>query len=267
MTPHTCVPPRRASFFGAVAADERSRRLLSAKGAHKEICEAYASAKVLEALRAAVGVDEGDVCVLDVCSGRGIVAFTLSLLFPRARVVMFDSNRDMDLVHIHSRPNVDFVQLDVFAPTAAAVVDAATRGRRGLLLGLHVCGSLAPRVAAIAHDASTVRAFAVCPCCLKGSLGKHVKKLALDDGVAYYAKLADVLLRVCRADADDDAKARPNARPAALALHRDDHMCSPKNVFVTVVKAAPGDGSEARAASETSAPRVAAAPTCRATIR
>ena len=90
---------------------------------------------------------------------------------------------------------------------------------------------------------------------------------ALDDGVAYYAKLADVLLRVCRADADDDAKARPNARPAALALHRDDHMCSPKNVFVTVVKAAPGDGSEARAASETSAPRVAAAPTCRATIR
>ncbi|KAH8095328.1 hypothetical protein JL720_2621 [Aureococcus anophagefferens] len=41
-------------------------------------------------------------------SGRGVVALLLSYLFPRARVVMFDSNPAMDLSHVRSRANVAY---------------------------------------------------------------------------------------------------------------------------------------------------------------
>jgi len=216
-----------APFFGAICGDEGARRLLVSKGAEKEISEAYAAARVVR--RLARGIDEGDLVILDVCSGRGTVALLLAYLFPRARVVMFDKNDAMDLGHVGSRANLDYVELDVFGRGAAAALAAATRGRRAVVLGIHVCGALAPRVAALARDVDAVVGFALCPCCLKGSLGKRVKALAV--GNDHYASLAAVLRLACERDAQPGAD---------VALFRDDDMRSPKNAFIVVRK--PGAG-------------------------
>ena len=51
------------------------------------------------------------VTLLDVCSGKGMTALCLALEFPRARVVMLDSNGDMDLAHCRAVPNLRFEQV------------------------------------------------------------------------------------------------------------------------------------------------------------
>ena len=45
---------------------------------------------MIQRLADARGIAPSKLVVLDVCSGRGFVALVLSLLFPEARVVMFD---------------------------------------------------------------------------------------------------------------------------------------------------------------------------------
>ena len=42
--------------------------------------------------------------ILDVCSGSGLGAAVLSRVWPEARVVMLDSNREMDLTHVFGAP-------------------------------------------------------------------------------------------------------------------------------------------------------------------
>ena len=211
-----------ADFYDEAVADGAIRRLLATKGAPKEVCEAYAAADALRGLAAPIPEDE--LAILDVCSGRGVVALLLSYLFPRARVVMFDSNPAMDLSHVRSRANVAYAPLDVFSRAAPAELGRAARGRRAVLLGLHVCGSLAPRVLAVAADCGAVEAFAVVPCCTKGTLGKRAKGLAKAQGRNLYDVLADALLGVCRRDCPD----------ARLDFAPD--MGSPKNAVVTARK-------------------------------
>ena len=117
-----------------------------------------------------------------------------------------------------------YAPLDVFSRAAPAELCRAARGRRAVLLGLHVCGALAPRVLAVAADCGAVEALAVVPCCAKGTLGKRAKGLARAQGRSLYDVLADALLGVCRRDCPD----------ARLDFAPD--MGSPKNAVVTARK-------------------------------
>ena len=203
------------------------------------------------------------VGILDVCSGKGLTAMLLSRLLPEARVVMLDVARDMDLSHVAARPNLQFVELDLFSAEAAASLHAALEGATvGIAIGVHLCGALSPRLVALAAGLERINAFALSPCCLKGNLGQLVKRNARQLGRSNYELLVEALAEMCAvaltAPTDQDEKVRAHASrgeegPAASCWERgrwqrvassrgeiflsvDEQMLSPRNAFVSVVK-------------------------------
>ena len=86
------------------------------------------------------------------------------------------------LDHVASRPNLEFVTLDLFSHEAVTAVRELARdsptGCVVLLLGMHACGALSPRLLALASHLEEVDGCALCPCCIKGGLGHHVKQRA-----------------------------------------------------------------------------------------
>ena len=62
---------------------------------------------------------------------------------------MVDSDGRMDLGHVAALPAVDFVQADVYSPGCKALIASLCRGdgiRFCVLAGMHLCGSLSPRL-------------------------------------------------------------------------------------------------------------------------
>ena len=116
-------------------ASDTDRRLLAQRGSIKEVSEAFAAYdEIVRLAREGLGVSEAEasvgrgVTVLDVCSGKGVVGHLLSRLLPEARVVMFDACRDLDLRHVVGRPNLGFVELDLFSAEAAPTLHEAALG-------------------------------------------------------------------------------------------------------------------------------------------
>jgi len=234
----------RADWLDAAMADNRVRRVLAGnKAGPKEVTEAYAaadrvSAAVFEFCDRDIKADGGSgVVILDVCSGKGTIAIVLSFMFPQAKIVMIDSNGDMELDHVSARPNIEFVALDIFAPQATAVVNSAAAGAECcVVIGVHVCGALAPRVATVACRAEAVDAFFVCPCCLKGSLCRHVKHEAKRTGEDVYTVLVKTLKGVVDleiASSGLQASAGSEGRASSVV---DASVLSPKNAFVGFIK-------------------------------
>jgi hypothetical protein len=131
--------------------------------------------------------------VLDVCSGKGFASVLMSLLVPEASVVMLDADGGMDLSHVAARPNLTFEPLDLFSDDAPFVVERLARagpttstaevfsstGKGGcVVMGMHLCGALSPRLATVCCRLPCVDALIVCPCCLKGGLGGFVQREA-----------------------------------------------------------------------------------------
>ena len=73
---------------------------------------------------------------------------------------------------------------------------------------------------------SAALAFALSPCCFKGSLGKRVQRRGTAAGEDAYSVLVAVNRLVC---CDDDPAAR-------VSVVRDPEMGSPKNAFIVVTK-------------------------------
>ena len=137
---------------------------------------------------------------------------------------MLDSNRDMDLTHVSERPNLDFIELDLFAKNAAAVLSDASAGAGTcVVLGVHLCGALSPRLITLCAHVDGIDAFGVSPCCIKGTLGEHVKRSAKELGRPNY----DVILETLAEMADRELDGR-----GGVQLRRDDDMLSPRNGFV-----------------------------------
>ena len=147
--------------------------------------------------------------------------------------------------------------------------------------GMHLCGALSPRLIALASSIERVDAFAVCPCCIKGSLGHLVKRTARQLGRSNYEVLVEALGDMCarelalpnaldgpadgqrqrgeqgHTDGDEpeeeEEEARGDARHEAYDAVRlcvDEHMCSPRNRFVSVVKRPVGTPSLCRTPTE-----------------
>ena len=119
------------------------------------------------------------VVVIDVCSGKGFAATLLSFLLPKATIIMMDANGDMDLSHVAARPNLTFCHADIFSAEAACTIRDAARGSKACVLtGVHLCGSLSPRLIDLALGLDDVRGMVLCPCCLKGGLGRECLRVA-----------------------------------------------------------------------------------------
>ena len=109
------------ALVDAFMAHDGLRALLSWSKFVKELTEAFAAAErtlaLLARLRARARGDGGlGVVLLDCCCGKGLTAALLSLLLPRAEVIMLDANGGMGLSHCRALPNVRFLQLDLLDP-------------------------------------------------------------------------------------------------------------------------------------------------------
>ena len=97
-------------------------------------------------------------------------------------------------------------------------------------------------------------AVTVCPCCIKGSLGDHVKRTARASGRPNYDLLLETLLKLGEREVAEAAEAQvigaaDGARDAlsaqsygqaqshaSFSLRRDAMMVSPRNGFVSICK-------------------------------
>ena len=263
------------SFLDDMLAQPASRRLLTQRGSLKEISEAYAAAAEVRRLGASLGLPASTtgtgrgLTLLDVCSGKGVGAHLLSRLLPESQVVMLDLNAKMDLSHVCMRPNLRFVEFDLFSAEAGAALHSLGQPRRSsdarsigsksrsssangavadplgsgssaravddhsarswcIAIGMHLCGALSPRLLALACHVDAIDAFAVCPCCIKGSLGDHVKRSARASGLPNY----EVLLLTLRAFCESELGAR-----GQVWMDHDEDMLSPRDGLISAVKA------------------------------
>ena len=114
----------------------------------KEATEGWAAIGQVRHVLRELGLptDGAGVTLLDVCSGKGMTALCLALEFPRARVVMLDSNRDMALSHCRAVPNLRFEHADLFGRDAADTLTACARASRACIaVGMHLCGNPHPK--------------------------------------------------------------------------------------------------------------------------
>jgi len=97
-------------------------------------------------------------------------------------------------------------------------------------LGMHLCGPLSFRAATLALRLPSVSGFVVCPCCLRGSLAKHVKHEAKRSSLEQYAVLVNTLQGCCHLE----LRSRDDEREVEIDYNLN--VLSPKNGFVTHLK-------------------------------
>ena len=268
-------------FFDAILdGDPAFVRVLSHKSAHKEITEAYgARHKIQETLRGlgwdgdyekARGEDGGDgeeeevdsgagVTIFDACSGRGVVGVLLGYFFPAAKVVMLDANGSMDLSHVAAKDNVRFEHCDLYGDSAVRAICETIRDERRedqktkkkppkrryrVLLGMHLCGALSPRLIDLAFGLDEVDGLVLCPCCVKGGLGGDCRRAAKQRNVSPYVVLCETFRRLCEEETErrDEKKKRNDAEALArrVVARADENVLSPVNGFICVAKSGPG---------------------------
>jgi hypothetical protein len=214
-------------------ADERLRRLFIHKKSYKEVSEAYGAMERLRELLprlrrgrqqtltkvAAAGTrtadggvsteaEEGEgagagAVIFDVCSGRGIFAVLLSFWFPAAKIVMMDSNGAMDLLHVRARPNLVFHHVDLYGESAVEAIREECGGAgvdHAVVVGVHLCGALSPRLIDLAFGMSEVDGMILCPCCIKGQLGGDCQRAAKERGCSPYTVLCETFRNLCESE-------------------------------------------------------------------
>ena len=269
----------REDFFESdVLRDIFLVRVLSHKSAHKEITEAYgARYKIEETLRALLGrreetLDEEskdlstNLTVFDACSGRGIASVLLSFFFPNAKILMMDANGSMDLKHVRSRKNVSFVHCDLYGDSTVQAIretiereDAIEREPRvRLLLGMHLCGALSPRLIDLTFGIEQIHGMVLCPCCVKGKLGGDCARAAKTRHVQPYVILCETFRNLCEKEMTHFERDRSRLTDPRVGSERtssidvegtgrkrvvaaaDPNVLSPVNCFICVAKTGPG---------------------------
>ncbi|KAJ1451338.1 hypothetical protein M885DRAFT_529940 [Pelagophyceae sp. CCMP2097] len=222
---------RQEPFIEDMLANDDRRRLLAKQTRGlKELSEAYAVVlQVRSMLSQRVGVEE-DLLLLDVCSGRGISSMVFSFAFPAAKIIMIDSNAEMRLDHVETRSNVDFLELDLFDKSAARVLRGISTGFT-IAAGMHLCGSLSPRLVSLAAHVSEIQGLILSPCCLKAALGDFIKRKSAQTQKRAY----DVLLETL-ADIATRELSRAGHCDAEVDFFLDGGILSPTNGLLTLLK-------------------------------
>ena len=86
--------------------------------------------------------DGTDVVFFDLCSGKGFTSVFLAHRYPKARVVMVDANKRMNLKHLESlAPRVTFHCLDLYSAETMALLTRETRASgktASAVVGIHL---------------------------------------------------------------------------------------------------------------------------------
>jgi hypothetical protein len=116
---------------------------------------------------------QSDLLFLDVCSGKGILSFLLTFLFPTAKVVMIDFNAKIKRDHLsHPRfHQVSFVHVDLYTPAASEYIERlldeeSMQGRTVISFGLHLCGTLSTRLVELFNNQPRMDVLVLSPCCM-----------------------------------------------------------------------------------------------------
>lgn len=243
------------------------KEIAEASAAASRIPRAVAKARGLPAA-AADGtcaddpLGDGDGVVLfDLCSGKGFTSIFLSHRYPKARILMFDFDRKMNLKHLPSlAPRVSFHRLNLYDDEVERLVSDAviSHGDRGsCVVGVHLCGDLSRRAIEL-WDRCGVDGLVLSPCCLvrelaevkrpHGTFGYGMARLAKRTGWNSYRLWClflwnhigvigsdgddgDVLVR----DGDDGDGGRGTRH--RRDLNWDDDMISERNAFLCVSRA------------------------------
>jgi hypothetical protein len=198
------------------------------------------------------------VTIFDACSGRGVVGVLLGYFFPSAKVVMLDANGSMDLSHVAAKDNVLFSHCDLYGDSAVRAIretiededrsDQKTqkplKRRYRVLLGMHLCGALSPRLIDLAFGLDEVDGLVLCPCCVKGGLGGDCRRAAKQRNVSPYVVLCETFRRLCEEETErrDEKRneAEAFARKKRVVARADENVLSPVNGFICVAKSGPG---------------------------
>jgi hypothetical protein len=180
-------------------------QLLDARNLRKEVSESWAAVGAARDTLAELGLPPtGDgVVFFDLCSGKGLTAVSLALTFPCARVIAVDLISDKCLPHTSDIANLRYIRTDLFEaepllraeltrthtsppspepepeprPTSQAgpagrggVVPseqaaAAAAAGVGVLVGLHLCGTLSSQAIRLFRSIECCRALVLSPCC------------------------------------------------------------------------------------------------------
>lgn len=178
------------------------RQLMNHRQLKKELTESFAAVCLAErALRSlhpspcydgdlmsfeALRLHQDHIAFFDICCGKGILSFILTLLFPQAKIFMLDHNGNMNLEYL-SGPrfiNTKFLHADLFLDSTfndiqGSIHDLQQRGYTTLGFGLHLCGHLSPRLVHYFNEIDGMAALVISPCCMpvrrKG--GKQINDL------------------------------------------------------------------------------------------
>ena len=123
-----------------------------------------------------------------------------------------DANGAMDLSHVSARPNLTFMQFDLFDPSAKRTIQTIVdQARVCIAIGTHLCGALSPRLIDVAASVRGIDGLILSPCCLKGTLGSQITKQAKRRSMQPYPLAVSTLAELCRRELELPLDERPPA--------------------------------------------------------
>jgi hypothetical protein len=110
----------------------------------------------------------------DVCSGKGILSFLLTLLFPEISIIkMIDSNKKIKLDHLGSKccTNITYEHYDIFNEEFSDFLIKESEKCKEekmipVIIGLHLCGNLSVRLVHLFNNIIDLPILIISPCCL-----------------------------------------------------------------------------------------------------
>eukprot|EP00747_Dinoflagellata_sp_TGD_P029899 gnl/TRDRNA2_/TRDRNA2_134254_c0_seq3.p1 gnl/TRDRNA2_/TRDRNA2_134254_c0~~gnl/TRDRNA2_/TRDRNA2_134254_c0_seq3.p1 ORF type:complete len:349 (-),score=42.62 gnl/TRDRNA2_/TRDRNA2_134254_c0_seq3:348-1394(-) len=194
----------------------------------KEVTEAFAVVHASRRALAKLDLGADGVVIIDVCCGKGMGSLILAQEFGNSTLHALDRNRHMDLAHFQEQSNIHFHEVDLFSAAAADLIsgiaaDAQSRRIPVLMVGIHLCGPLSPRLLDLFLGLSAPAVLVLCPCCLdrkKPAPKLAARRLRVDSHMYWCLSLLWMLPSTCRRE-----------------LIVDDDVLSEKNTFILATKA------------------------------
>jgi hypothetical protein len=189
------------------------KKLLNHRSLKKEISELYGVLRLVELMLRRVTCstveheDSDDDCILDfklikeyqhqlvfydICSGKGIASFFISLLFPKSQIIMidFDASIKMEHIEISQCSNITFIHMDIYHNNFKSYILSNTllnihNNKLPIIFGLHLCGTLTTHLIHIYQYINTLSILVISPCCMP----KHNKTNKLYNNIRNKTKL------------------------------------------------------------------------------
>lgn len=101
-------------------------------------------------------------------SGKGVTSSLLALKFPSARILQIDNNPQINLAHLKSLPNLEFVLLDIIAEFDRLLLLTESKlesSKIGFIIGIHICGDLSRNAIRLFSSVPNAWGLILSPCC------------------------------------------------------------------------------------------------------